>query len=144
MYTAITWLVHGHLPMSSTLGKQQKATYVYLLKYRTVPPSQSKSLLSLYPLGRNMLHVCIINCESIILVKDTLCALTLSVRTGDSPLEILAEALELLQGLFCGLENFLPEKQVHQMGKDVLRAAGHTNPLVCLHCTPREQGDRSA
>lgn len=91
-----------------------------------------------------MLHVCIINCESLLLVKEIVCVLTLFVRTGDSPLEILAEALKLLQGLFCSLENFLPKKQVHQMGKDILRATGHTNPLVRLHCTPREQGDRSA
>ena len=144
MYTAITWPVHGHLLVSSTLGKQQKAAYKYLLKYQTIPPSQSNSLLSLYPLGRNMLHVCIINCESLLLVKEIVCVLTLFVRTGDSPLEILAEALKLLQGLFCSLENFLPKKQVHQMGKDILRATGHTNPLVRLHCTPREQGDRSA
>lgn len=61
-HTAVIWLVHGPLPVSSTLGKQQKATYKYLLKYRAVPPPQSNSLLSLYPLGRNVLHVHIISC----------------------------------------------------------------------------------
>ena len=116
MYTAIIWLVHSHLPMSSTLGKQQKATYIYLLKYRTVTSSQSNSLLSLYPLGRNMLHVCIISCESIILVKDTLCALTLckdmGLTVGDTCRSTEVPAGSLLQsGKFPPRETSPPDGQ---------------------------------
>ena len=144
VHTAVIWLVHGPLPVSSTLGKQQKATYKHLSKYRAGPPPQSSSLLSLYPLGRNMLHVRIISCfwKYNLCKRLSLYALILSVRTWDSPLEILAEALKFLEGLFCSVENFLPKKEVHQVGTDVLTATGHAEPLLCLHCTPREKGNQ--
>ena len=70
----------------------------------------------------------------------SLCALASSGRTQGSPLEVLAKALKLLEGLFRSLENFLPKKQVHQVGTDVLTATGQADPLVCLHRTPREKG----
>lgn len=62
---------------------------------------------------------------------------TVSVGLFDnSPLQIFAETLELLEGFLSTLENFLLQKQLHNISTDFLGATGNAGFSVSFQSIP--------